>query len=64
MSSPEERERRVMRRINHIAKDMRTGDNKGAFKLQVVPPKTEVYKRKKIKIKDIERIIDSETDCI
>jgi hypothetical protein len=46
MASNEDREKHKRRRINHIAKDLRSPD--GKYKLKVIDPRKEEYKRIKL----------------
>jgi len=58
MGDPESKERHFKRR-NYIAKELRDqGERKGAFALRIVNPKKTEYKRKKLRINEVDNLDD------
>ncbi len=55
MSDPDIREKRsYSRKRNYLAKALRDqGDHKGAFSLKIVDPRKEEYKRKRVRLDDL-----------
>lgn len=60
MASAEDREKHKRRRTNSIAKDLRSPD--GKYKLRVIDPRKEEYKRVRLDPRDIDLEEDDENE--